>query len=383
MLWSKQYAEFGLSDIYEKVQNGERLSYEDGMRLFECKNPLAVGALAFSMRLRLHGKNTYFVRNRHINYSNICLINCLFCAFRRKENEEGAFTQTHETILEKVCADDGIPFAEVHVVGGCHPTLRLSWFEELFKKILIARPKAVIKAFTAMEIAYFAKQEKCSVLEVLERLKLSGLSMLTGGGAEIFEPVLRKYLCPNKISADEYLSIHGTAHSLGLKSNCSMLFGHIENFAQRVDHLCRLREQQDKSGGFVCFIPLPYLPQNNELSGEYQEKLAKIFDNAQFKNNSDVHMGLERLRTIAIARLMLDNIPHIKAYWVMLGVKTAQAALAFGADDLDGTIVEEHIGHMAGANSSQALTRTELEQMIKDSGLTPVSRDPLFRKTAQ
>ncbi len=374
MLWLDKFTALGLKDIYDKVIAGERLDFADGVRLFACPDTTALGALAFHARLRLHGKNTYYVRNRHVNYSNICLINCLFCAYKRKDEQAGGFVLSHEQMLDRVCDDGGFPFSEIHVVGGCHPTLRLSWFEELFRKIHQARPQAIIKAFTAMEIAYFSRLENVSVTEVLERIHQAGVSMLTGGGAEIFDPELRQKICPNKISADEYLDIHGQAHAVGLKSNCSILFGHIETLEQRVDHFCRLREQQDKSGGFVCCIPLPYMPLNNELT----EAVQAIQGSGKLAT-TDIDQGLDRLRTIAVARLMLDNIPHLKAYWVMMGVKLAQAALAFGADDLDGTILEEHIGHMAGASSSQALTRHELEAMILDSGLVPVRRDPLFR----
>lgn len=423
MLWSDKFTALGLKDVYDKVLAGERLAFADGVRLFLCPDSVALGALAFHARLRLHGKNTYYVRNRHVNYSNICQINCLFCAYKRKDEQSGGFVLSHEQMLARVCDDGGFPFSEIHVVGGCHPTLRLSWFEELFRKIHQARPQAIIKAFTAMEIAYFSRLENISVTEVLERIHQAGVSMLTGGGAEIFDPEPRRKICPNKISADEYLDIHGQAHMVGLKSNCSILFGHIETLEQRVDHFCRLREQQDKSGGFVCCIPLPYMPLNNELSGavtqggrdngeapgnqvsegqtpEDRAVNSGAPDNNASKNkalnnkapnNKDgrepvapgadpsLDQGLDRLRTIAVARLMLDNIPHLKAYWVMLGVKLAQAALAFGADDLDGTILEEHIGHMAGAASNQALTRFELEAMIRGSGLVPVRRDPLFR----
>jgi aminodeoxyfutalosine synthase len=250
-------------------------------------------------------------------------------------------------------------------VGGCHPDLCLSWFEDCFQTLKELRPHTVLKAFTVAEIHHFARMESCPESAVLERLKASGLAMLTGGGAEIFNPTVRERICPEKISGQEYLRIAGEAHRLGIASNCSMLFGHVESHRDRVEHLCALREQQDKSGGFVCFIPLAFQTQNNQLADE----LAHI---------ETVAGGLEQLRTIAVSRLLLDNIPHIKAYWVMLGIKTAQTALTFGADDLDGTIVEEHIGQMAGADSAQAMTRADLEAMITNCGFTPVNRDALF-----
>ncbi|MDL2279333.1 aminofutalosine synthase MqnE, partial [Desulfovibrio sp. OttesenSCG-928-G11] len=228
-------------------------------------------------------------------------------------------------------------------------------------------------AFTVAEVAHLAALEASSTLAVLARLKAAGVAMLTGGGAEIFEPAVRQRICPEKISGADYLRIAGEAHSLGLKSNCSMLFGHVESAADRAAHLCALREQQDKSGGFVCFIPLAFQPRHNALA----QSLAQ--GPAEGPATSDVAAGLDRLRTIAVARLLLDNIPHIKAYWVMLGVKCAQTALSFGADDLDGTIMEERIGHMAGADSEQALSRTELEALIAGCGFVPVNRDALFQ----
>ncbi len=366
------YESLGLGPIHRKVLAGERLSVEDGEALFACPDVLAVGALAHHARTRLHGASAYFVRNRHINYSNVCVTRCRFCAFRREEGEPGAFTLSREEILQKVLDDGGHPFAEIHVVGGCHPTLRLAWFEEVFREIKRLRPKAVLKAFTVVEIAHFAKMEGCATADVLRRLKEAGLAMLTGGGAEIFNPEVRARICPEKIPGSEYLRIAGEAHGIGLFSNCSMLFGHVETHRDRALHLDALRRQQDKSGGFVCFIPLAFQPRHNALAEEIEKGRSPAVD-----------AGLDRLRLIAVARLMLDNIPHIKAYWVMLGVKLAQMALSFGADDLDGTIEEEHIGHMAGADSSQSLTRRELEEMIAGCGFIPVNRDALFNAVGE
>ena len=364
------YARLGLEKTYERVLAGTRLTPEDGEALFACPDIHAVGALAFHARARLHGDKTYFVRNRHINYSNVCVNNCRFCAFRRDTGDDGAFTLSREDIVARALDDGGHPFAEIHVVGGCHPDLSLAWFEEVFRALKDVRPRAILKAFTVAEIHHFARQEACGTEAVLRRLKNAGVAMLTGGGAEIFNPEVRRRICPEKISGDDYLRIAGEAHGLGMASNCSMLFGHIESHKDRVMHLCALREQQDKSGGFKCFIPLAFQPRHNELARELENESARA--------GLQTDTGLDRLRTIAVARLLLDNIPHIKAYWVMLGVKTAQAALHFGADDLDGTIMEEHIGHMAGADAAQALTRRELEDMIRGCGLTPVNRDALF-----
>lgn len=394
MFDSAHYQRLGLGRVHERVMAGLRLSPEDGEALFACPDILAVGALAHHVRTRMHGAKTYFVRNRHINYSNICVNRCRFCAFRRDAGQEDAFSLTKEAVLQRALDDNGHPFAEIHVVGGCDPSLHLGWFEDLFRSLRELRPHAVLKAFTVAEIAHFARMEDCSVKDVLIRLKEAGVAMLTGGGAEIFNPAVRRRLCPEKITGSEYLAIAGKAHALGLASNCSMLFGHIEAHRDRVEHLCALRQQQDASGGFVCFIPLAFQWQNNDLARELKREGQpggkeesgrdgnmdfSVQGSSPSPLSAPADSGLDRLRTIAVARLLLDNIPHIKAYWVMLGVKTAQAALLFGADDLDGTIMEEHIGHMAGAEAAQAMTRTELEAMIQNCGLTPVNRDALFR----
>ena len=368
MFDQSHYTALGLGDIYARVMAEERLSADDGEALFACPDVFALGALAHHARTRLHGDKTFYVRNRHINYSNVCVNRCRFCAFRRDdEDHPGAFTLSKQDIVERALDDAGHPYAEVHVVGGCHPRLSLAWFEDVFRTLKEVRPHAVLKAFTVAEIDHFARLEGCSEATVLQRLKNAGLAMLTGGGAEIFNPAVRQRLCPEKITGADYLRIAGEAHRLGLASNCSMLFGHIESYRDRAEHLCALREQQDKSGGFVCFIPLAFQHQHNQLANELDA-------------GGSEDAGLDRLRTIAVARLLLDNIPHIKAYWVMLGVKTAQAALSFGAYDLDGTIMEEHIGHMAGADSAQAMSRAELEAMIRGCGFTPVNRDALFNR---
>jgi aminodeoxyfutalosine synthase len=364
------YARLGLAAVYERVLAGERLTPEDGDMLFACPDVHALGALALHARRRMHGDKTYFVRNRHINYSNICVNRCRFCAFRRDAGETGAFTLSGEDIVARALDDGGHPFAEIHVVGGCHPDLTLEGFEEVFRTLKKLRPKAILKAFTVAEIHHFARREKMSTRRALQRLKAAGVAMLTGGGAEIFAPAVRSRICPEKIGGDDYLRIAGEAHDLGIASNCSMLFGHVETHQDRVRHLCALREQQDISGGFQCFIPLPFQAKNNPLA----EELAQ---NASW-GNPMADAGLDRLRAVAVSRLLLDNIAHIKAYWVMLGIKMAQAALHFGADDLDGTIMEEHIGHMAGADACQALGRRELEDMIRGCGFIPVNRDALF-----
>lgn len=367
MLDAAYYAALGLSSIREKVLSGQRLDFDDGLALFNCPDVTAVGALALHVRCRLHGHRAFYVVNRQINYTNVCVNGCTFCAFRRDdESDPGAFALSREDILNRLRAADASPLHldELHIVGGCHPSLPLSWFEEVLRAVRAFNPDLPLKAFTPVEIEHFARLEGISSLEVLQRLKAAGLVMMPGGGAEIFDEELRPRICPHKADAKAWLRISGEAHGLGIKTNCTMLFGHLENFAQRVDHLCRLREQQDKSGGFTCFIPLPFLTENSAL------KLPE--------ENLGPQRGLDQLRTVAVSRLMLDNIPHIKAYWIMMGPKLAPVALWYGADDLDGTIVEERIGHMAGAESAQGLTIGELETMIGRSGFTPVRRNAVF-----
>ena len=356
---SKHYK---IEDIYKKILNHERLSIREGEKLYAIENPLVLGSLAHIVRLRMHGLKTTYVINQHINYTNICENKCLFCSFYREKGEEGAFCLSLEDIEKKLIENMDQPITEVHIVGGCHPDLGLDYYIEMLRLVRSIRPKAVLKCFTPVEIYHFSKKEGLSVEEVLKRLKEAGLDMLPGGGAEIFDTDIRKKICPNKISGEKWLYVCETAHKMGIKTNCTMLFGHIETIKERLDHLDRLRRLQDKTGGFLCFIPLPFQIKNNKL------KLTKKIS------------GIEELKTIAISRLMLDNIPHIKSYWIMLGVKQAQTALYFGADDFDGTVVEEKIGHMAGAESPMMLTRKEIEDMIKGCGFVPVQRNGFFER---
>lgn len=360
----KRFQNLGLATIRDKVMAGERLSREDGEMLFACPDPLAVGKLAHHVRTRMHGDTAFYVANRHVNHTNVCVNGCTFCAYQREtEGQQGAFRLSIQDVLDKLDAAPSAP-REIHVVGGCHPTLSLTYFESLLAALQARWPEAVLKCFTAVEIAHFAKLEGISTRETLARLKGVGLNMLPGGGAEIFAPEIREQICPRKSDAEEWLRIHGEAHDLGIKTNCTMLFGHIESIAHRLDHLDQLRQLQDRTGGFVCFIPLPFLTENSKL--HVPQPLT----------------GLDELRTIAVSRLMLDNIPHIKAYWVMLTVKQAQTALFWGADDFDGTVVEEKIGHEAGATSQQGLTRSELNAMLRGCGLSPLERDSFFNPVA-
>ncbi|MBQ7585879.1 MAG: CofH family radical SAM protein, partial [Desulfovibrionaceae bacterium] len=323
MLNKKLYQSLGLATVYDKVLAGQRLSFEEGLQLFNCPDLSAVGSLALHKRVELHGANTYYVVNRQINYTNICVNGCVFCAFRRNQvQDEGAFLLSKEEILARIkeAQEGALKLDELHIVGGCHPQLSLEWFEDLLRSIKANAPDLPIKAFTPVEIAHFAKLAHLSTKETLERLKAAGLTMMPGGGAEIFDEDLRAKLCPHKADSATWLRVSKEAHNLGIKTNCTMLFGHLENYSQRVDHLLRLRDLQDETHGFTCFIPLPYLQKNNRL----------ILP----KERQGPVNALDDLRTIAVSRLLLDNIPHIKAYWVMLGVKLAQTALWYGANDL-------------------------------------------------
>lgn len=367
MLDAAYYATLGLSSIRGKVLAGQRLDFDDGLALFRCPDITALGALASHVRFRLHGDATCYVVNRQINYTNVCVNGCTFCAFRRDAPDDpGAFVLSKEDILQRLreARQASLHLDELHVVGGCHPTLPLAWFEDVLRTIHAEAPDLPIKAFTAVEIEHFAKLEGLTSQEVLARLKAAGLVMMPGGGAEIFDEELRARICPHKADAKTWLRIAGEAHGMGIKTNCTMLYGHLESLEHRVDHLCRLRTQQDTSGGFTCFIPLPFLTQNSRLTLP--------------EERTGPQRGLDQLRTVAVSRLMLDNIPHIKAYWIMMGAKLAQTAQWYGANDLDGTIVEERIGHMAGATSAQGMTIAELEEMIRQSGFRPVRRNAVF-----
>ena len=360
MILSHALREHNLSGIAEKVEAGERISLQEGQALFECPDPVLIGSLAHAARIKQHGLRTSYVLNQQINYTNLCVNQCRFCSYHRKKDQKEAFELSLEDIRHKIEDQAQMPITEVHIVGGCHPELGLDYYEAMLSTIRSLRPDVVLKCFTAVEIEHFARLEGISTHEVLLRLRQAGLDMMAGGGAEIFAPDVRSRICPEKISGQRWLEISGQAHSLGLRTNCTMLFGHLESRQDRVEHLDLLRTQQDKTGGFVCFIPLPFQTKNNRLSG-----ISPL-------------TGVEELKTIAVSRLMLDNIPHVKSYWVMLGLKQAQAAMFFGANDLDGTVVEEKIGHMAGADSPQTLSRRELEDMIQGCGLIPQERDGFF-----
>jgi aminodeoxyfutalosine synthase len=328
---------------------------------------LHLGRLADWVRRRLHGDATYYNVNRHLNPTNVCVYtyNCKFCSFAALPGEGHAWAMSHDEVYAHAAKQGGENATEFHIVGGLHPELPLAWYEEMLRGLRARFPRAHLKAFTAIEIGWFAKLEKLSIEEVLRRLVAAGLGSLPGGGAEIFHPEVREVICDGKLDADEWIEVHRVAHRMGLKSNCTMLYGHVEKAHHKVDHLLRLRALQDETAGFNAFIPLAYHPENNYLGLRWHTT------------------GLDDLRHIAAARLVLDNIPHVKAYWVMVTPKLAQVALRFGADDLDGTIVEEHIYHMAGAETAQQLTRGELERIVRLAGLRPVERDTLYHPVAQ
>lgn len=351
-----------LRPIATKVSAGGRLSREDGLALYASDDLIGIAQMADFVRQRINGDLVYFMVNRHINPTNICENRCKFCAFSRSKGQDGAYEMTLDEIV--AAAKEAVPEGahEIHIVGGLHPDWPFEFYTDMMRRLREALPPhVIIQAFTAVEIEYYAKISGLSTLEVLRQLKEAGLDSMPGGGAEIFSDRTRLAAWDKKTSADDWLRIHGEAHSLGIKTNCTMLYGHIETLEERVDHLIRLREQQDVSRGFLAFIPLAFHPLNTELS------------------NLPGTTGFDDLKTLAIARLMLDNIPHIKAFWIMVGLKVAQLATVFGVDDLDGTVVEERITHMAGAVTPEALTKADLLGMIRETGHVPVERDTLYK----
>lgn len=353
---------YRLDRIRDKVLSGERLSFEDGVFLFDPAVSLHwIGELAEEVCLKRHGKTVFYNLNMHLNPTNICVYRCKLCAFYRVGQENDAYTLDEEQILARVAQADRSGCTEIHIVGGLPADKRFEWYEGILKLIHTHFPRIHLKAWTAVEIAWFSRISGLSVEQILGRLIEAGLGSLPGGGAEIFHPEIRRAISAGKADANQWLQIHRTAHRLGLKSNATMLFGHIEKPEHRVDHLLRLRELQDETGGFQAFVPLPFHPHGTALS-----HLPKP-------------SAFDCLRTLAISRLVLDNFPHIKAYWIALGVGLAQTALAYGANDLDGTVRYESIYHDAGADSPQELTVEELCDLIREAGREPAERDSLYR----
>ena len=348
----------GLAEIDEKLQHGERLTFDDGVRLFESPDLLAVGWLANREREKRHGTRTYFNYNLRLEPTNVCEASCLFCSFARLEpGMPEAYTMSLEQAWDKLRQRADQPLTEVHIVNGLNPDLPFSYYTDLLRGFKQIRPGIHLKCFTAVEIAFFADLYDMTDEQVLHELIDAGLDSLPGGGAEIFAERVRKKICHDKCGTDRYLAIHRTAHRLGLRTNVTMLYGHIETMAERVDHMLRARALQDETAGFQAFIPLAFHPDNNQM-----RKLP-------------APSGTDTLRVHAVSRLMLDNIPHIKAFWIATGLELAQAALWFGVDDLDGTVQEERIYHMAGSATPEGMTTAGLSRLVRAAGREPLERD--------
>jgi aminodeoxyfutalosine synthase len=354
-----------LLPIAEKVQAGERLSFEDGVTLYRSGDILAVGWLANLVRERLHGDVTYFNVNRHINPTNVCVASCRLCAFGRKKGEAGTYTMELEEAWATAATGYTDAVTEFHIVGGLHPDLPLEYFMDMVRGLKVRFPKVHIKAFTMVEISFLAKRAKLTIAETLQRMKEAGVDSMPGGGAEIFAERVRHIICDHKIDGGEWLETAKLAHQTGFRSNATMLYGHVEYDEDRVDHMVRLRAVQDETGGFQTFIPLSFHPDNTALS--HIPKTSGMLD----------------MRQIAVGRLMLDNFAHIKSYWQMVTPKMAQISLRFGADDIDGTVVEEKIYHDAGATTPQGMRRADLVRLITEAGRIPVERDTLYHEVTR
>lgn len=355
------FADPTLAEIAQRVDAGARLGRADGIALFQSPDLLGVGWLANRARERRHGNRTFYNINRHVNYSNICVSGCPLCAFGRlPEDKNGQWEYSLDEIFARVAADLPPGATEIHIVGGLHPSLPFEYYTGMLRGLRERFPRVHLKAFTAVEIAHFSRLFGLSVEDVLRQLIDAGLNTLPGGGAEIFAPAVRRRIAGKKIEAQAWLAVHRAAHRLGVPTNCSMLYGHIESIEDRVDHLLALRALQDETDGFQAFIPLAFHPRNSRLP------------------DLPAPTGAADLRTVAVSRLLLDNIAHVKAYWIMLGLKTAQLAQLFGADDLDGTVGEETITHMAGGSSPQSLSVEEIEGLIEEIGREPMQRDSVY-----
>ena len=349
-----------LRDIYDKVVAGERISEADALRMFESKDLNAIGAIADFVRQRKVGNRASYIVNRYINYSNYCILSCQFCSFARKKRDADGFELSIDQIVDKAREALKLGITELHIVGGLHPSLPFTHYVEMLRALKTLDARLQLKCFTAIEILHLAWLGKKTVEQTLIELKAAGLESLTGGGAEIFRKEVRSAIARGKESADEYLDVHRKWHRLGGRSTCTMLYGHVESLADRVDHLRQLRALQDETHGFVGFVPLAYQPEDNDIPVEHAPT------------------GFDSLRTLAISRIYLDNFDHITAYWIGLGTKLAQVALSYGADDLHGTIMEEHIFHMAGATSPQLQTEADMIKAIREARRTPVQRNTFY-----
>lgn len=356
-----------LLPIHDKVMAGERLSREDGIALFESRDLLAIGALADAVNQRRNGDRVLFAANQHINPTNVCVLRktCVFCSYARTPKEDGAYTMSLDEVFAEAENVRDARVREFHIVGGLHPRLRLSYYEEMIRGLKERHPGVSIKALTAVEIAHLARIEKLSVEEVLRRLVAAGLDTMPGGGAEVFSKAVRRTIADRKLAAEEWLDVHRCAHRLGIFTNCTMLYGHVETSGDRVEHILRLRELQDETSGFLTYIPLAYHPDNNELG-------------RQLGREGTATTGFDDLKNLAVGRLLFDNVPHVKTHWIMNTIKVSQVALHFGVDDLEGTVVREKIYHEAGAHTPQGLRLEEVVGLIRDAGRRPVERDALY-----
>ena len=356
-----------LESIAEKVQRGERLSTTDGLALYASSDLIGIGRLAAAANHAKHGDRVFFSANQHINPTNVCILRntCVFCSFARIPKEDGAYTRTLEEVYQEAESARDNPTTEFHIVGGLHPKLRLSYYTDMISGLLARHPGVQIKALTAVEIAHLARMEESTTREVLVALKASGLTTLPGGGAEVFSPAVRADIADRKLVAEDWIRVHREAHELGIPTNCTMLYGHVESADDRIHHLTQLRELQDDTQGFLTYIPLAYHPDHNELG-------------AELGREGTATTGYEDLKNIAIGRLFLDNIPHIKTHWPMVTRFISQLALAFGCDDVEGTVVYERVYHEAGADTPMMMSYGQLVRMIKDAGKEPVERNSLY-----
>ena len=357
-----------LRPIAERVLAGQRLDPAQGIALYETSDILGLGELAAFANERKNGDRVFFSANQHLNPTNVCILRntCVFCSFARMPKEEGAYTRSLEEVYQEAEQARGGPTREFHIVGGLHPKLRLSYYTDMIRGLRERFPEVHIKALTAVEIAHLARIEKCSVAEVLLALKEAGLTSLPGGGAEVFSSAVRATIAERKLTGSEWLQVHRVAHGLGIPTNCTMLYGHVETAADRIEHLAMLRSLQDETGGFLTYIPLAYHTENNELG----EELGRV---------GSATTGYEDLKNIAVARLFFDNIPHVKTHWPMVTPFMSQVVLAFGCDDVEGTVVYERIYHEAGARTAMHLPYGELVRLIRGAGKRPVERDSLYR----
>ncbi len=349
-----------LEDIYSKVLNGSRLSRKDGICIYDTNDLIGLGWIANHVRTSLHGKKAYYIYNQHLNYTNVCKNRCRFCAYARDDGEKDAYVWSIDDIEKKLLDRIDEPIKELHIVGGLNDELTFEYFIDLLKTVKKIRPDATIKAFTCVEIDYLSNLAGLTIDETIHKLKDAGLEMMPGGGAEVLNSRVHDELFPKKIDHKRWLEIVKAVHQAGIKTNATLLYGHIETIEERVDHLISLRKLQDETHGFSAFIPLAFHSRNTRIS------------------HIPSTTAIDDLKTVAAARLILDNFDHIKAYWVMIGESLAQVALSFGADDLDGTIIEERITHTAGATSAKGLTKDQMEDMIQTAGFEPVERDSFY-----